>query len=168
MKRTRGEPADLGPRIRHERGDLVEHHRPDPDAPNRTVRGARVRVLYVEAHARGSITDAEREAADRYLILCEAATGARDRSLVHTARLPPWQQGHPTMSQVAAEADLRRVHEAVGVAGTRLLRHYVRDNLPADSAPVAALELVGADAKQRMGWIRAALRRAAEVWGMTD
>ncbi len=163
-KPRRAEPADLGPLLRVKRGDVVEMHRADPDAPNRTVRGARVRVLYAEAWSRGSISDAEREAADRYVVLCEAATGARERSGVPVARLPAWQKGHPTLTQVMAEAELRRVHEAVGVFGVRLLRHYVRDNLPVDCAPMPPGGVV--DAKHRMGWVRAALHRAAEAWGM--
>lgn len=160
-KPRRAEPADLGPRLRLARGDVVEMHRPDPDAPNRTVRGARVRVLYAEAWSRGSLSGAEREAADRYLVLCEAATGARERGGVPVGRLPAWQVGHPTLTQVMAEAELRRVHEAVGKVGTWLLRHYVRDNLPAGDAPIPGSN------EARMGWIRAVLHRAAELWEMT-
>lgn len=157
-------PADHGPKVRRRRGDVEIVARADPDAPHRTIQGARVRVLYVEAWARGSLTDAEREAADRYAVLCELASGARDRGTVPTPRVPPWQQGHPSMSQIDAEAELRAVHEAVGRVGMALLRHYVRDNRPLAEAPAPSKP----NADQCMGWLRAALRRAAEAWGMED
>src|SRR5690349_9704626 len=70
-------------------GRLAVVDAPDPDAPNRTVRRARVRYHYDELHARGGLTDGEREAADCWLVLREMEAGGRNRPEVNTGRTPP-------------------------------------------------------------------------------
>jgi hypothetical protein len=153
---------DMGPSIRLIRGDVVVLDRPDPATPNRTVRAARARTHYDALWKRGGLADAEREAADKYAVLCEIEAGARDRSGEAVGRLPPWMQGQPTLTQVQAVASLRGVHGAIGADGMALLRLYVRDNLP-------AAEIAGRRRETEpavIGRIKAALTRAAEHWEM--
>lgn len=161
--RARAQPlvvaGDFGPVLAR----VVVEDAPDPDAPNRTVRRARVRCNYDTLWKRGGLTDGEREAADRYAQLCEAEAGARDRP---AAGMPaggqPWQHGGPSDRQVQASADLRRLHKLVGMDGAALLRLYVRDGLPVPEIAKRRRE----DERQTLGRTRAALGRLAEHWGM--
>jgi hypothetical protein len=161
MKRAHAAALDIGPLVRRQRGDVAVEDRPDPDEPNRTVRGAKARCHYDALHSRGGLSDAEREAADRYAVTSEMEAGARDRSGV-AVRVPPWQQGHPLLTQVQAAAQLRGVHAAVGSDGAALLRMYVRDNSPAGEIARRRHESEPAV----IGRIKAALTRAAEHWAI--
>jgi hypothetical protein len=153
-----------GLQARYLRGDVAVVDHPDPDNPKGvSVRGMRSRCNYDTLHARGGLSDAEREAADRYAVLCERELGAQDRSVASTAgRLPPWMQGHPAMTQVQASAALRGAHAAVGGDGTALLRLYVRDGLAAGEIGKRRKETEAAT----LGRIKATLLRLAEHWGM--
>ena len=152
-------PGDFGPVL--ERVEVLAVA--DPAAPMATIRRARVRFHYDTLHRRGGLTDAEREAADRFGKTCEAFEGARDRPApgmpVHRE---PHQQGHPTLSQVQAAASLRAVQAAVGNDANALLLLYVRDNLPASEVAQRRREREDCT----VGRIKAALTRLAEHWGM--
>ena len=111
--RKRGRPekpqasyADLGPAIR--RAAVVVDYRPDPDKPSGTpVLGARAVIIYDWMHAQGLLTDEQREAADRYLVRLEQASGAVDTGAPRRSDggdLSPC----PTERIVRALADLRR------------------------------------------------------------
>jgi len=118
--RKRGRPekpqasyADLGPAIR--RAAVVVDYRPDPDKPSGTpVLGARAVIIYDWMHAQGLLTDEQREAADRYLVRLEQASGAVDTGAPRRSDggdLSPC----PTERIVRALADLRRADEVLGV-----------------------------------------------------
>ena len=143
--------SDLGPDIRRRRGDVVEHFRPDPDNPNRDVKGARVRVAYHVLWIEGRLTDEQHEAADRYLVRLEQAQGAIEGS--PTLAVPARGQGGggPTERQVMALADLR---DADAVLGTdaQLVRAVVGFNCFPAPREVATL--------------RDALQRLADFWEM--
>lgn len=154
--RRAGQPAipvaDLGPAIRRQRGDVIEHFRPDPDDPQRgTVKGARVRVWYHVAWIEGLLSDEQHEAADRYLIRLEQAEGAIEGSPARAVGVRMPGHGGPTDRQVQALADLR---EADGVLGhdVRLVRQVVGFNCTPAIGEVAM--------------VRAALQRLAEHWEM--
>ncbi|RVT95237.1 hypothetical protein EOD42_16765 [Rhodovarius crocodyli] len=166
-------PLDHGPRVQHQTGKLEVVEAPDPDRPAHNVRRARRVYHYHAAWQRGSLTDAEREAADRYAITCEMEEGARDKPTGGPpVRVPPWMQGQPLMTQVQAVTSLRFAHHAVGKDGAALLRLYVRDNLSAEV--IASRRGLDGEGRQRetkdvtMGRIRAALGRLAEHWGMVE
>lgn len=120
QRRATPPPAyDLGPDIRRKRGDVVVRDRPDPDNPNRTVRGAERRSGYDWLHARGVLSDAQREAADRYCVAHERQTGASERRRAVIARVAPWQKGHPTMEQLQASRDISEAQAAIRGAANR-------------------------------------------------
>ena len=143
---------------RAERRDVA-----DPDDPNRTVRVARLTCHYDQLHRRGTLSDAQREACDRYLMEAEVAEGAKDRPTARVGgRTPPWMQGHPAETQVRAVVSLRAARAAVGLNGRALCDLLVLANL--DVAAIADRR------KERrevtMGQIKASLTRLAEHWGM--
>ena len=150
--RPAAEPvADLGPDIRRRRGDVVAHFRPDPDNPNRDVKGARVRVAYHVLWIEGQISDEQHEAADRYLVRLEQAQGAIEGA----PTLAVATRGHggsgPTERQVMALADLRAADATLG-ADAQLVRAVVGFNCTPAPREVATL--------------RGALQRLADLWGM--
>lgn len=159
---TRTVAPDFGPVIRVNRGDVIKTEGPCPTDPRATVRRGRAICHYDRLHARGGLTDAEREAADLYAVLLEQESGARDRPTVSTGRTPPWLQGHPAEMQVRAAAKLRTAHEAIGHHARALLRRFVGENQPIN---IIAGQMK-MDEKQCMGRTRAALTRLAELWGM--
>ncbi len=144
--------ADLGPAIRHQRGELVTEFRPDPDNPQRgTVRGAKTRVWYHVAWIEGVLTDEQHEAADRYLVRLEQADGAQEGSPARVAGVGGQGSAGPTERQVMALADIRQANEVLGLDAT-LIRQVVGFNCTPMPGEV---ELV-----------RAALQRLADYWGM--
>jgi hypothetical protein len=167
-RRSKGEVTataqpDYGPPERWARGDVERGYRPDPDAPHRIVSGARVVARYVEAWRRGQITDAEREAADKWEVLTARAGGA---SACYDAtrgevRAEPWRRTPPE-AQLAAITQLRHAREIVGRDAAALLDAWIVHN-------VCVTALVTRPAENRhqvMGRIRAALVRLAELWGI--
>ena len=160
-KRKRGRPetpyADLGPLIRRSvaAGGLVAQvvveSRPDPDKPQGVpVTGARKVILYDWLQRNGLITHEQREAADRYLIRMEQASGAVENRGTFAVRVQG--QGTPTERQVSALADLRQADGALG-PDRDLVRLVVGWNMePEDGLPLATF--------------KAALGRLAKVWGM--
>lgn len=159
---TKRRPAlDHGPRVQHRNGRLELVDAADPDRPNVTLRRARRVCHYNTAWRAGHLTDAEREACDRYAVLCEREEGAVERRDGPSVKADPWSRT-PPLSAVQAIASLRAAHQAVGNDGAALLRLYVRDNLPVD-------EIARRRDERRevtMGRTRAAITRLAEHWGM--
>lgn len=159
-KPRRAPPAvalDHGPAIRLARGETAVRDAPDPDAPNRTVRRAAVRVLYHGLWADGLLTDDQHEAADRLLVALEAAQGARDGGLPPGIRVAPHQQGSPSARQVQATADLRLAREALGLVAWEDLVRFVGANLwPMTWAPGA------------LGELRSSLDVLCLAWRITD
>ena len=160
---TPAHPPDYGTPERWARGDVERVCRPDPDAPHRTVSGARVVARYVEAWRRGQITDAEREAADRWDVLTARAGGASSCSTLARGgvRDAPWRRTPPE-AQLAAITQLRHAREVVGRDAADLLDAWV-----VHGVCVAALAgQRGENAHHVMGRIRAALVRLVELWGI--
>lgn len=164
-KRRRGRPetpveayADLGPSIRRTKAagavtaPVVVVDRPDPEKPQGTpVRGARAVIIYDWLHTHGMLTDEQREAADRYLVRLEQASGAVECRGDRVVR-GGGGQGTPTERQVSALADLRRADAVLGV-DRDLVRLVVGKNLEPED---------GLDG----GRFAAALGRLADMWGM--
>lgn len=148
--------ADLGPRIRHEAlpgastARVVSTYRPDPEAPQGVpVKGARAVIIYEWMHAQGLITDPQREAADRYLVQLERASGAVE---CRGERIRGGGFGTPTERQVSALADLRLADAALG-DDVQMVRTVIGWNCePPEGVDVPRF--------------RAALQRMAETWGM--
>lgn len=163
-QRTPAEVSDLGPRIAGElRADVAVMDRADPDNPNRTVRGASRRCGYDWLHARGVISDTQREAADRYCVAHERLAGGNDRASAAIARVPPWLQGHPAQQQVQASADIRAVHAWVGHGANRLaLDGVVLEGRTLDSLAM----LLSEPMPGVLGRLRAVLDIMASQWGI--
>ena len=144
--------ADLGPAIRHQRGELAVGYRADPSAPQGVdVRGASVRVWYHVAWIEGLLSDAHHEAADRYLVRLEQAQGAVEGSPSRLAGIGGQGGGGPTDRQVMALADLREADEVLG-PDARLIRQVVGFNCTPAMGEVTV--------------VRAALQRLADYWEM--
>jgi hypothetical protein len=150
---TRSAPvADYGPEVRRKRGDVVLHDRPDPERPNAPdIRGARVRIWYHVLWIEGALSDAEHEAADRYLVRLEQAQGAVEGSPERPQGIRGGGMSGPTERQVMALADLRDADRVLG-SDVTMVRAVVGWNIrpPAEDVPD----------------LRDALRRLAEFWGM--
>jgi hypothetical protein len=153
--------GDYGPAIQRRNGRLEVVDAADPDSPARTIRRARVTCHYDTAWRKGQISDAEREAADRYAITCDRFAGAKERHDGPVSTSRAWERT-PPMTALQASASLTEAHKAVGMDGAALLAKYVRDNLTAEAIAQRRNE----DRKLTMGRIRAALCRLAEHWGM--
>lgn len=107
-------------------------------------------ILYDWLHSQGLLTDEQREAADRYLVRLEQASGAVEcRGERIRGRVG---YGTPTERQVSALADLRRADAVLSVD---------RD---------LVLEVVGWNREPEGGLMLAtfqrALERLASLWGM--
>lgn len=167
IRRVKAQPiaVDLGPRFgraHQPRADVVVLDRPDPDQPNRTIRGASRRAGYDWLHARGVLSDVQREAADRYCVAHERLHGAssRDGATGHRA---PWQQGHPSAGQVQAAADIRRAHAVIRSGANRIaLDAVVLDGRGVESVAAILSEPVAGVT----GRLRAVLDILAGEWGM--
>lgn len=148
---------DHGPAIRLARGDFVVGDRPDPDAPQRTIRRASVRVHYEHM----GLSEPQREAADRLCVQAERAGGAAWRPDGIVVALHPSQRGHPAEWQVAAVADMRQARAALGEAAWAVVWACVVENRPmsTDAASGHARAIL-------TGRLLAALDRLAEHWRM--
>ena len=158
---TPAHPPDYGTPERWARGDVERVCRPDPDAPHRTVSGARVVARYVEAWRRGQITDAEREAADRWDVLTARAGGASSCSTLARGEVrdAPWRRTPPD-AQLAAIAQLRHAREIVGRDAAELLDAWIVHHVHVMNLGKQR----GQNPKQVMGRIRAGLTRLVELW----
>lgn len=155
--------ADYGAQPDHPA--VVIYDRADLDNPNRTIRGARRRSGYDWLHARGVLSDAQREAADRYCVAHERASGASDqkRALICRVRTPPSQQGHPSEHQLEAVRDIGRAHAVIRTTINRLVLdgvvlegRTIEDLSKRLSEPVAGV----------VGRLRALLDILADEWGI--
>lgn len=153
--------ADYGPAAQRHMREVEEA--PDPAQPNRTILRARKVPHYVTLWRKGCITEAGREACDRYAITSEAEKGARQQGGMERVDGPqPGGRGHPTMGQVQASASLRNAHVVVGNDGAALLRLYVRDG-----HTMAAVAIRRHEREEvTKGRILAAITRLSEHWGM--
>jgi hypothetical protein len=160
------EPAsDYGPtrwangRLVPQRQDVEITDRPDVADPHRTVRGAQRVPGYHRLWREGSITDEQREAADRYRDLAERASGACWRPDRPPVRQPGQGYG-PSEMQIDAEHELRRARDAIGRHGRRV----------ADMIAIAGLTLedIGSSLSQSRhvarGAVLAVLERLVEHW----
>lgn len=143
-------------------GAVEKHDRPEPENPNRSVRGLRTIVQYHHLWVRGTLNDAQREACDRYLMECEAEQGARDRPGMESAgRAPGVRQTWPADAQIRAVVSLRAARAAVGLNGRALLDLLVLTNLSVRQIAERRKE----DQKVTMGQVQATLTRLGEWWG---
>ena len=143
-------PLDLGPEIRLANGTAMLGHRADPDAPNLpNMRAASAAVIYHKLWIHGALDDRQHEAADRYLMRLEQASGAKADMRGHGGG----DRAGITETQLMALADLRRADAAIGC--TRLvadMRNVIGWNLwPGDLA---------------LPDFSSALHRMADEWGM--
>jgi hypothetical protein len=153
--------VDVGHAIRIARGEVEVVDAADPDSPARTIRRARVVCHYDTAWKKGRLSDGEREACDRYAILCDRAEGAQERRGGISEASAPWTRT-PPLTALQALASLRQADKAVGTDGAALLRLWVTLNLP---VPEIARRR-GEREDMTMGRIRAATLRLAEWWEM--
>lgn len=153
--------SDYGPKIQRDNGHVEVVDAADPDSPARTIRRARARCHYDAAWRAGRISDAEREAADRYAHTQERFAGAREHRDGPTTASSPWQRT-PGLTQLQASASLTDAHKAIGNDGAALLVMYVRDNRPVEDIAKRR----GENPTLCMGRVRAALSRLAEHWNM--
>jgi hypothetical protein len=155
--------SDLGPAIRHQRGELVTEDAPDPGAPNRTVRRARQEWAPDVLRRNGTIGDAQHQAATRlHDAYALGILGARDRMGVYIDRT-----GGPSGyadAQLAAAADYRRAAQAVGQVGMAALAWCV-----ISTGTVAGwAECKGWPVPRAQGYLLAALDRLTEHYQLTD
>lgn len=151
-KRGRGRPEkpiepDFGPIQGLLAGRVLLGYRTDPEAPSApAIRAASRKVIYYQLWMIGFLSDEHHEAADRYLMRLEQASGARVAG-GHSAG-----EVGPTEAQVMALADLRLADDAIGPALVHDVRQVIGWNLwPGRLAPEA---------------FRDALGRMAAAWGM--
>lgn len=160
--RKPAEPANnFGPIAQRINGRVEVVNAADPDNPSRTIRRGRVVCHYDTAWRKGHISDAEREAADRYAQTQERLEGARERHEGPSAQSRAWERT-PALTAMQASASITAAHQAIGNDGAALLIMYVKHNWTSESIAARRHE----DRKLTMGRIRAALCRLAEHWGM--
>lgn len=154
-KRSRGRPEkpvaiDLGPDIRLQNGTATLGHRANPDAPNLpNIRAASASVIYHRLWIHGALDDRQHEAADRYLLRLEQASGARGDMRGHAGG----DRAGITERQLMALDDLRQADGAVGCSALVAdVRNVIGWNLW--PAGLALPDFAGA------------LHRMADEWGM--
>ena len=164
MKHRKPAPqSDIGPtrgdtRIPM-RPDVEVIDRPDIAAPLRTVRGAQRVPGYHRLWREGSITDQQRDAADRYNVLAARASGAVWRPDGPAVRQPGQNYG-PTEMQIDATTRLRLARAVLGRHGTR-----IADLVAIDGASTEAVaSALGTSRHVARGSIVAVLERLAEHW----
>jgi hypothetical protein len=156
--RTIPEPVfDLGPQIRHQRGELVVEDAPDPDAPNRTVRRSRHEwapdVLLRNGTIHQGHYDAAKRLHDAYAL---GVMGARDRLAVYVDKA-----GAPSGyadAQLAAATDYREAAQAVGIVAMSALSWCVISH----GTVAGWAECKGWPAQRAQGYLLAALDRLEE------
>lgn len=157
VKKRRGRPekaveADFGPVQRLLNGSAVVAYRTDPEAPNRpAIRAAGAKVIYHQLWVHGFLTDEEHEAADRYLMRLEMASGARDGAA--GVRIEGSTFQGPSEAQLAASTDLRFADAAIG-----------QEHLAKQVATVIGWNIWPSDLQAKT--FKAALHRMADAWGM--
>ena len=164
QRRPADPAADLGPRIAGAlRADVAVIERADADNPNRTIRAASRRSGYDWLHARGVISDNQREAADRYCVAHERLSGASEHRRAIIARVAPWMKGHPSEMQLAASADIAHARRVIGGRVNLLvLDGVVLEGRNLDSIAAQLSEPVPGVT----GRLRAVLDMLASQWGI--
>ena len=153
---------DLGPQIRHQRGELVVEDAPDPDAPNRTIRRSRYEWAPDVLLRNGTIDQAHHDAATRlHDAYALGVMGARDRLAVYIART-----GAPSGyadARLAAATDYREAAQAVGIVAMSALSWCVISH----GTVTGWAECKGWPVQRAQGYLLAALDRLAEHYGLT-
>ena len=166
--------TDYGPAVtRTKRGDLhmlpgaaeVEIvDRPDPDAPQRTVRGARRYDGLDELRRRGSISEAELVAAERFRTDCAQAEGARGgRDGGGSSGFNPSGYG-PSDAQIDAVTRARLAWQAIGLTSCGVMLWVVLGN-GSINAFVAAHDVGKTTASK---WLRDGLARLTDHYAQKD
>ena len=153
---------DLGPQIRHQRGELVVEDAPDPDAPNRTIRRSRHEWAPDVLLRNGTIDQAHHDAATRlHDAFALGVMGARDRLAVYIAKT-----GAPagySDAQLAASRDYALAAQAVGIVAMSALSWCVISH----GTVAGWAERKGWPVQRAQGYLLAALDRLAEHYGLT-
>lgn len=152
---------DHGPALRLIRGEVVLEDAADPDAPNRTLRRARVQWVPDVLLARGSIGQHHHDAATRYVVTYERGImGARERSSadIRAPRAAP--TGMP-LAQLLAASDHQGAARAVGQVGCAPLAWCVIGRGTVEGWA----ECRGWSTARAGGYLMAALDRLAEHYG---
>ena len=162
-KRAPAEPvADLGPRIRQERGEVVALDAPDPDAPNRTIRRARVVWCPDVLLSNNTISQAHHAAATRlHDAYALGVIGARHRLEAYVDRT-----GAPAGyadARLAAVRDYQQAAQAVGQVAMAALAWCVISH----GSVAGWAECRGWSKDRAGGYLLAALDRLAEHYGLT-
>ena len=150
--------ADHGPREQRHR--VVIRDRGDPDAPNVTIRRAEVRVIYHELWARGLLSDAQHEAADRLSIALECVEGGASGLAPGGGGSGPYGRMPLSARAMQAAEDVRRARETLSFAEYIIARYVCALNhwpgyKPEDGLPPAGDRV-----------LRGILRKLAHMWGM--
>jgi hypothetical protein len=165
--------TSTGLEFRYRRGDVEIEHVADPAQPNRTVSRPMASAVG-RLRARRAITVHQANAADKYGELREIETGACwVGGEQNGARMPFWQKGHPSITQVQASASLRRIHEIVGPRGRLILGMLIVENMDVRSIAMAhgrvdPLSRAKTPASEQLvkGWVDAVLTRLVEHFGL--
>jgi hypothetical protein len=145
--------ADHGPREQRHRVTIRD--RGDPDAPNVTIRRAEVRVIYHELWARGLLTDAQHEAADRLSIALECVEGGASGLAPGGGGSGPYGRMPMSARAMQAAEDVRRAQDRLMPVEYQVAREVAAFNRwPAMGADLA------------FGVLRRALGSLADMWGM--
>lgn len=118
----------------YRQGNMVIEVGDDPQDPNQRVMRLRRKCVYDEMLNRGSITQKQRDCAERYAILCEKAFG--QSSLVY-ARISTWlKEGkthhnnwEPSPSQHEAYGKLFRIWQELGRYHRDILNMIILGNM---------------------------------------
>jgi hypothetical protein len=145
--------ADHGPREQRHR--VVIRDRGDPDAPNTTIRRAEVRVIYHELWARGLLTDAQHEAADRLAIALECVEGGASGLAPGGGGSGPYGRMPISARAMQAAEDERRARERLSHSGWTMVRGVCGYNQWPDD-----------DGDEQFCLLWRSLAALADMWGM--
>ena len=139
--------------------------RPDPDAPQRTVRGARRYDALDDMRRRGSISESELVAAERFRTDCAQAAGARggfDGAGGRTG-FNPSSYG-PSDAQIDAQTRARKAWQAIGMTASGVMAWVLLGNASLRSYVAGNNVSKGAASKS----LRDGLARLADHYAETD
>lgn len=118
--------------IPYKRGEFVLETAVDPDDQKQKVTRLRRKCVYDEMLARGSITQDQRDAAERYAILCEKSFGGSGDLYAKINLLKEGIHGHydgPTLKQSEAYDKLFKIWKDMGRYHRGLLNMIVLGNM---------------------------------------
>lgn len=116
----------------YKRGEFVIETAVDPDDQKQKVTRLRRKCVYDEMLARGSITQDQRDAAERYAILCEKSFGGSGDLYAKINLLKEGIHGHydgPTLKQSEAYDKLFKIWTEMGRYHRGLLNMIVLRNM---------------------------------------